>query len=180
MAAPVFTAADFLQAMQNLMPRGRAWPRDLTSLQAKVLGGLAPSIARVSARDNQLIVEALPSTTTELLGEWEESLGLPDPCAGGSPTVDERRAQVVARFANDGGQSAAFFIAYAATLGYVITIDVHSPFRFGMRFGLPLNSVAWAFTWTVNAPLAAEANEVLECEFNRLKPAYTYVNFIYS
>jgi len=180
MGAPVFTAQNFVTALQNLLPRGRAWPRDADALFTKVLAGLAPTYARIAARDNQLIVEGLPSTTTELLPEWEESLGLPDPCAGAAPTIDARRAQVVARFSNDGGQSAAFFIAYALTLGYAITITVYRPYTFGMPFGLPMWGDAYAFAWTVNAPLAAEANDVLECEFQRLKPANTVVNFIYS
>lgn len=180
MVAPAFSVSDFVAAMQNLLPRGRAWPRDTDSLMTKVWNGLAPTYATLAARDNTLIIEALPSTTTELLPEWEETLGLPDPCAGASPTIETRREQVVARFTNSGGQSAAFFIAYAARLGYVITIDVYSAWRFGMRFGLPLRSIDWSFAWTVNAPLAAETNDVLACEFERLKPANTIVNFVYS
>lgn len=180
MAAPLFTTSDFVTALQNLLPRGRAWPRDLESLMAKTLTGLAPTYSRLAARDNQLIVEALPASTTELLPEWEETLGLPDPCAGPTPTIDERRAQVVARFSNTGGQSAAFFIAYALVLGYTITITVYTPYTFGMPFGLPMYGESWAFAWTVNAPLAAEANQVLACEFERLKPAHTIVNFVYS
>lgn len=180
MPAPLFLASDFAKALQNLLPRGRAWPQDADALQSKVIAGLAPTYARLAARDNQLIVEGFPGTTTELLPEWEESLGLPDPCAGLAPTIDERRDQVVARFANTGGQSAPFFIAYALTLGYVITITLNSPYRFGMPFGLPMYGEKWIFAWTVNAPMAASLNNVLECEFERLKPAHTVVSFIYS
>lgn len=180
MAAPVFLASDFVTALQGLLPRGRVWPRESTSLMATVIEGLAPTYARLAARDNQLILEALPSTTTELLPEWEQTLGLPDPCAGAAPTIEARRAQVVARFANDGGQSIPFFIAYAATLGYAITITLYEPYGFGMGFGLPFGGEDWAFAWTVNAPLAAGDNDVLACEFQRLKPAHTIVNFVYS
>lgn len=180
MAAPIFSISDFLQALQNLLPRGRAWPRDSESLLTKVLTGLAPTYARLAARDNQLILEALPSTTTELLPEWELTLGLPDPCAGEAPTIEARRAQVVARFANDGGQSATFFIGYALTLGYVITITVYTPWTFGLPLGLPLYGEDWALAWTVNAPAAAGDNDVLRCEFERLKPAHTVVNFVYT
>lgn len=180
MAAPIFTAADFLQALQNLLPRGRAWPRDPAALMTALLSGLSPTYARLQARDNELIVEALPSSTDELLPEWESTLGLPDPCAGPNPTLPARQAAVLARFSNNGGQSADFFIAYAALLGYVITITVYSPFVFGDNFGEALYGEAWAFAWTVNAPVAAETNPVLECEFMRLKPAHTTVSFVYS
>lgn len=180
MAAPIFTAANFLRAMQNTMPRGRAWPRDLASLQAIILSGLAPTYARLQASDNQLLLEAMPSTTTELLPEWEETLGLPDPCIGGNPTIDKRRAQVVARFANKGGQSIAFFTAYALTLGYVITITYDfAPFRFGDRMGSRFGGSGNIFYWTVNTPGPGPLAD-LECEFERLKPAHTVVLFNYT
>lgn len=180
MAAPIFNAADFLVALQNLLPRGLVWPRESTATLTKFISGLAPTYARLAARDNLLLMEALPSSTTELLPEWEATLGLPDPCAGPAPTIEQRRDQVVARFANSGGQSAVFFIAYALTLGYVITITTYTPYTFGMPFGLAMTGEAWAYAWTVNAPLAAADNLVLECEFERLKPAHTIVNFVYT
>lgn len=180
MAAPVFNATDFLRAMQNLLPRGRAWPRDSDALLTLVLKGCAKTYARLQTSDNNLLLETLPSTTDELLPEWEASLGLPDPCAGPEPTDDLRRAQVVARWANSGGQSVPYFIAYAATLGFTITITLYVPYTFGLPFGFPMADEQWAFAWTVNAPLAAQTPPVLECEFNRLKPAHTVVNFVYT
>ena len=138
-----------------------------------------------------------PRALVELLPEWEESLGLPDPCAGESPTIQARQQQVVARFTAGGGQSKGFFINYAATLGYDITITESSPFVFGDTFGSALNGPDWAHTWQVNAPsfsierftfgrdafgepFAEWDNNVLQCEFNRLKPAHTILLFSYS
>ncbi len=191
MLAPNLTAANFLKALQGLMPRGRVWPRASDAVQTQVLRGLAPSYERQTARANYLLVDAFPPTAYELLPEWEESLGLPDPCAGPAPTLQQRRAQVVARLANSGGQSIQFYIDFAKNLGFDITVTQFSPFRVGQnRAGDSVCSEAWAYAWRDNAPavtvkyfragqsaagepLAAWGNAVLLCELNALKPAHT-------
>jgi len=198
MSAPNYSAADYLSAMQALMPRGRVWPKESDATQTKALSGLVQVYARTNARANNLLVDAFPASTEELLPEWEATLGLPDPCAGVSPTIQQRQAQVLARFIAQGGQSVAYFTQIAATLGYTITITQFAPFRFGQStFGTPLYSTAWAFAWQVNAPtfsvqkfkfgvdvfgepFAFWSNNVLQCELQRYAPAHTYLLFKYS
>lgn len=198
MSAPQYSAADYLAALQSLMPRGKVWPRDGAATLTKVLAGLTPVYERQNARANQLLVDAFPASTLELLPEWEETLGLPDPCAGVSPSVAQRRAQVVARLIAVGGQSAPYYIAYALALGYVITIKNFVPARAGiLRAGDPLNGPAWAHAWQVNAPLntvrrmqagtgragdalATWGNAVLECALREVMPAHTVLIFSYS
>lgn len=198
MAAPNYEASDFLRALQALMPRGRAWPREPDAVMTQVLTGLVQAYARHTARSNYLLVDAFPATAVELLPEWEATLGLPDPCAGPAPTVAARQAQVVARLTNSGGQSSQYFIEYAARLGYTITITEFAPARVGVsRVGQPLNGRDWAFAWQINAPLntitrsragiarageplAAWGNAVLECEIQEIVPAHTIPIFAYS
>ncbi|AXK61547.1 putative phage tail protein [Burkholderia sp. IDO3] len=198
MFAPNFTAADFLRALQGLMPRGRIWPRASDAVQTKVLGGIAPSYERQTARANYLLVDAFPATTLELLPEWESSLGLPDACAGPSPTISARRNQVVARFINQGGQSVAFFYEQLSALGYPAIIEQYQPFRMGQSSMTgSLGSQDWAHTWAVwvpiesvsqfrmgesymGEPLQSWGNAVLECELNSMKPAQTILQFRYS
>jgi uncharacterized protein YmfQ (DUF2313 family) len=198
MLAPNFTAANFLAAMQALLPRGRVWPRDADAVQTQVLSGLAPCYERQTARANYLLIDSFPSTTYELLPEWESTLGLPDPCAGVAPTVQQRRTQVVARLTNVGGASIPYIVGFAASLGYAISITQFAPARVGQsRVGQPLCGVAWAFAWQINAslntivrsrvgaaavgePLAAWGNAVLECELRAVMPAHTIPIFSYS
>ena len=198
MVAPIYRAEDYLAALQALMPRGRVWPRDGDATQTKTLSGLAPSYVRNNQRAAAVLVESLPSTTYELLPEWEETLGLPDPCAGPSPTIEGRRAQVVARFAGSGGQSIPYMVSFAANLGYTITITEFVPAQVGiLRAGQPLNGPAWAYAWQVNSslntirharagafsagePLASWGNAVLECELKAISPAHTVPIFSYS
>ncbi|WP_250533558.1 putative phage tail protein [Caballeronia sp. AZ10_KS36] len=198
MLAPNYKAADFLAAMQALLPRGRVWPRDPDSVQTKTLSGLTPCYERQTARANYLLVDAFPSTTYELLPEWEETLGLPDPCAGPAPSLAQRRAQVIARFTAVGGASIPQIVAFAASLGYAISITQFVPARVGqLRAGQADNGVAWAFAWQINAPantivraragssvagdpLASWGNSVLECEIRAVMPAHTVPIFSYG
>lgn len=198
MPAPNLTSADYLRAFQALMPRGRVWPKDPDAEQTAVFTGLTQIYARNTARANQLLVDAFPGTTYELLPEWEATLGLPDPCAGSAPTIQQRRNQVVARLANSGGQSIAYFVNFAAQLGYTVTITQYAQARAGMlRAGDPCNGYDWNFAWKVNAPLAsltnavagamaagdplvAWGNNVLECEFRSVMPAHTVLIFAYG
>ncbi|WP_168793608.1 YmfQ family protein [Paraburkholderia aromaticivorans] len=196
MPAPNYSAADYLRALQTHLPRGRVWPRDPDAQQTAILSGFTPVFAQLNARANNLLVDAFPSTTYELLPEWEATLGLPDPCAGEAPTTQQRVAQVVARLTATGGQSIAYYTAVAAALGYAITITQFVPSRFGKNFGTLFGGTAWAFAWQVNAPtftistlqfggafgtpFASWGNNVLQCELQRFAPAHTTVLFSYS
>jgi uncharacterized protein YmfQ (DUF2313 family) len=198
MAAPNYQASDFLTALQSLMPRGLAWPKDTAAVMAKSMSGLAPMWARHTLQNNNLLVDAFPSTTLQLLPEWESALGLPDPCAGESPTIQQRRAQVVARFTNGGGQSLPYFVQFAASHGYDVSIQEFAPARAGQtRCGSPDYGEAWAFAWaielplatvvyaraglsTAGEPLASWGNAVLQCEMARISPAHTILLFQYE
>lgn len=197
MPAPFYTAADYLAALQALMPRGRVWPRDSDATQTKALSGLTPTYERQNAAANNLLVDAFPASTLQLLPEWEETLGLPDPCAGASPTIQGRRAQAVARFTGRGGQSINYMVSFAASLGYDVTVEQFSPFRVGQSaVGQPICGETWAHAWRVHSststvyefrtgssavgePLASWGNAVLECELRALAPAHTVVLFSY-
>ncbi|MDF3939573.1 DUF2313 domain-containing protein [Achromobacter denitrificans] len=189
-------AGDFLQAFMSLLPRGRVWSRDASSVQSRALLGLVTVYEVNTARANQLLVDAFPGSTYELLPEWELTLGLPDPCAGPAPTIQARRAQVVARLTATGGQSIPYFTGLANRLGYDVVVRQFMPSRFGKRFGTPFGGEDWAHAWQVNAPtftvnrlhfgdsfggpFAYWNNNVLQCELLASKPAHTLLNFSYS
>lgn len=198
MTAPVYDAPAFLQALQSLMPRGAAWPRSPDSVQAQAFSFLVQSDVRLNARANNLLAESNPATTSQLLPEWESSLGLPDPLLGQLPTLQARRNAVIARLTNPGGQSAAYFIAQAAALGYTVTITNYAPFRMGQSsMGQPLGLQDWCFTWAMNTPnnapqpfrvgqssmgdpLVYWSNTVLALEMAEIAPAHTQLNFNYQ
>lgn len=198
MPAPSYSASDYLAALQALLPKGRVWPREIDATQTQVLAGLTPVYEKNNARANDLIAEAFPATAYELLPEWEASLGLPDPVIGEVPMLQNRRAQAVAKFIGDGGQSAAYMIAVAKALGYEVTVTNYAPFRCGQQAcGAQLGGEDWAHTWSINAalntltsfragqstagePLQSWGNKILETMLRRIAPAHTILKFHYN
>src|ERR1700751_3374492 len=129
---PSNTAENYLTQFQQLLPRGRVWHRGWGWLQDADLLALMPTWARLQADINRLIGEIFPCSTTELLPEWEETLGLPDDCIGPLATTDQRRQAVCAKFGARGGQSVDYFIRLANSLGYDAIIIQYAPFRCGI------------------------------------------------
>jgi uncharacterized protein YmfQ (DUF2313 family) len=188
---PTNTPEDYLGQFQRLLPRGRVWHRGWGWIQDADLLSLMPVWARLQGRLNDLIVEAFPCSTTELLPEWEATLGLPDPCIGELDTMQQRQAAVCAKFVGRGGQSLAYFIRLANSLGYDARIKQFSPFRVGIdTCGEPLYGAAWAFAWaitipptvvipfrvgvsTAGEPLRAWGDKILECLIRANAPAHT-------
>jgi len=195
MSIPTYNARQFLSAALKTLPRGRAWPRTLTGTMARVLSGYMPTPARVTTAAAGMVADVFPSTALSILDAWESTLGLPDPCAGESPTIALRQAQVTARFADSGGSSIPYYINFAATLGYQITVQEFAPARVGVvRIGTPIYGPDWAFAWRVMSPgytpidarigtarigdpLMSWGNFVLKCEINARSPAHTIVAY---
>lgn len=135
----------------------------------------------------------------EGLSDWERVLALPDPCLLGVPQSGSQRVQaVVSKLQWRGGQSKAFFIALAKSLGYDISISTFRPARAGIAVaGDPVYGGDWSFTWRVNAlavsityaragiarsgdPVAAWGNRNLECRLGQMKPAESILLFGYG
>jgi uncharacterized protein YmfQ (DUF2313 family) len=198
MKTPIYSSADYLGALQSLLPPGRAWPRELSSILARSMAGLAPVYARNHARAANLLTDAFPATTVELLPEWESTLGLPDSTLGMADTTQGRRAQVVARLTAIGGQSSAYYTQLAAKLGFSISITNYAPFRCGQsRAGQPVGGVEWFFTWSVNAsantvirfsagqsgagePLGSWGSAVLQSQLAAVAPGHAILQFRYT
>jgi uncharacterized protein YmfQ (DUF2313 family) len=178
MGAPTYTADDYLAALQSILPRGKLWPTDPDAILTNFLSGLTPTFARVTSAAAALLVDAFPATAVNFLPEWEETLGLPDPCAGAAPTTAARQAQCTARFAGVGGSSIAYLIGYAAQLGYTITITEYRPKRVNDPVNMPMYGLSWAHAIQINAPVGD--NLVLECEIKAIRPAHVAVHFNYT
>lgn len=192
------TGDQYAEHLDALLPQGLAWPRESDARMRELTRALAEELSRVDLRGDDLLGEVLPSTTVEMLTDWERAAGLPDPCVPSGQTLQERRNALLTRLSGTGGQSRAFFIALAESLGFTITITEFSPFRTGISCaGDPLCGEDWLFVWRINAPestiiefragisavgepLRKWGNELLECVFNRVKPAHTVLLFGYD
>lgn len=197
------TAPEFAQVIADELPTGTAWPRDVDGELMAWCDGNAQIWGDVAARAAALLtVESDPRFTYEMLPDWERAFGLPDPCVKRTLTLPERRQALVNKLTTLGGQSRAFFIGVAASLGYTITIREFQPFQFGLssfggsrgKFFLPNSRFYWRVT--VTGPRLTRFNfstssfgrdsflEIikavdLQCVFTRWKPAHTVVLFNY-
>jgi len=193
------TSADYLAQLQALLPPGDAWTREPDAKLTRLLSALADGLARVDSRALYLLEEADWRTTDELLADWERVAGLPDACLDDQfQTVAERRRWLVSRMTARGGQSRAYFIGLAASLGYIITIEECQPFICGLSVcGDPLGGADQWSTWIVHLPtipiqpfeagasccgepLGNWTSGMLECLFQRIKPAHTTCLFSYG
>jgi uncharacterized protein YmfQ (DUF2313 family) len=208
MSAPLPSPRDagaYARQFRQLLPRGAAWDFPIDGTFAGLIAGLAEEFARIDNRARDLIEEADPRTTLELLADWERVVGLPDNCSGEEPdNATERQVALHEKLTKLGAQNATAYKEMAARLGYAIDVIEHRPFRTGARVGDRVNSLPWTFVWTVNVrPFEGWLEEAtfiahlkagdpcglrlrgfgalsLECVIERAKPAHTHVLFAYE
>lgn len=174
MAAPLYSVQDYTAALQALLPRGLAWPRDSSATLTATFAGLAPSFQRVNADANQLLVDAFPATVDDVLEEWNATLGLPGIYGYTGADLPTQQRQVVAALIDSGGQSAAYFIALAASLGLSIQISGYRPARVTDAVNAPMYGTAWSHAWLVHSAVVADYDN-LRLIFERYKPAHTVI-----
>lgn len=194
----------YADQLRQLLPQGAAWDFPEDSVFAAFLLGLGDEFARIDGRGLDLIEEADPRTTLELLPDWERIAALPDACTGAPDNAGERQAALHQKLTRIGAQNAAAYIELAARVGYVIEIEEHRPARMGMMLGDRLNGPLWTFTWTVHVrPFDGWLEEStflaqarigdrlgvrlrgfgaldVECLIRRAAPAHTNVLFAYD
>lgn len=194
--APRPSLAEWLQATMDLLPQGIAWSRR----PASNLGGLMGVIAteRMTRHDRKLAlleVESFPSTTVELLPEWERTAGLPDPCRAAPGTLAERQAELADIFFAAHPPTKENMISWAAQAGWAIEIREQRDFVAGISAaGDPVGESD--FVWVVSVLgqeiryFRADQNvggdplftfpdiTTLECVLRRAAPAHTQVYFI--
>ena len=186
----------YKQLLINLLPMGRLWdPVNQPTLDS-LLSSLADEFCRIDERVDVMLKEADPRTSSELLEDWERLVGLPDECTPLSPTDDGRSNQVVQKYTNVGGISAATYTFIAEQLGVSVKVkdifpfytgfarvgerltnDFEFSFRIGDRVESPLRRYGWRFWFEVNLP---RGHAVLECVLRKLKPAHVGILFYYE
>jgi uncharacterized protein YmfQ (DUF2313 family) len=191
------TAADYTVMLQGLLPAGPAWNRVPDSALTRMLSAFAVEMARLDNRAQLLLKEANPATTQQMLETRYTEAGLPSPCAGRAPTPEQRRAEILYRWAAIGGASLEYWGSIIAKLGYPVSIHEFRPFRVGhSAVGDSLYGDDWAYWWQVDAldaayqhfavgvstvgePLQLWGNNTLTCMLELLKPAHTAIKFNY-
>lgn len=167
------------------------------SVLRKILLGLASEWLNFRSKLNDVVSEYNPNNTTDLIEEWEAFVGIPDSCISVASTLEQRRLNILLKLAGINVSTAKQFKNVAAILGYSIEVSNGvdtSTFPLTLPF-LLLSEAAAPFTIVITLPaslkpvgfpmtfpftLSAQQPELLNCLFNKLKPANTELFFRYS
>jgi len=180
------TAEDYRRQLEALLPPGPVWPRDQDGILGLLIEAFGAEMAKAHADALGLLTEIIPSSTSELLPDWEGVAGLPDECSPLSLTETERRFDVLARLNSLGGASASYFESVSAALGFTTAAAVdHPQFRAGFdQVGIdPLIDDLYALTWTVQVDVTGKSPAqiaALRCVLEKLKPEHTLIEFIFT
>jgi len=173
----------YTDSLARYLPGGRLFEAahiDGTNLRS-LIEGFSMELFRVNGLIKEYCEEILPDETVKFISEWESAVGIPDDCFLGTGTIDERRTDVIVKLASAGIQTNQDFIDLAATFG--VTVIVQNGTEHGV---LPLTLPFILFsdrkevrntifvTFTAGTP---EQIAILECLFNKLKPATAIVIF---
>jgi len=87
------TVEDYQHQLKQLHPRGKLWTSLLRddSVYSKFLKGIATEFARIDGRVSDLLDEADPRSTVELLPGWEQGFDIPGVCGYMGASVEERQ-----------------------------------------------------------------------------------------
>ncbi|HGO4162408.1 TPA: putative phage tail protein [Serratia marcescens] len=181
---------DYTNLLYNLLPLGPAWEGDNALLR-----GLAPSLASVHKRGDDLMQEINPAQTVELIDRYERLCGLPDSCSPpGTQTLLQRQQRLDAKINVAGGINEQFYRNQLDALGYSsVTIEQfqnlnESPnpewgdkWRYYWRVTIPSDSsIAWqTCTSSCNSAIRTWGDTVAECVIEKLAPSHTVVIFSY-
>ncbi|HGE8484770.1 TPA: YmfQ family protein [Serratia marcescens] len=115
------SVTEWQDAIQQNMPRGRAWPRDETADLTALIRGVSHRLNRLEINADLLLAEMRPETTVQLLPEWENYLGLPE-CNIPNNDFLSRRAAVVEKYHRKGGLAPWQIENVAKALGYSVEV----------------------------------------------------------
>ena len=170
--------------------------RDDSTLR-KILLGLASEWLNFRDKINEVVNEYNPQKTTTLIQEWEEFVGIPDDCIPVASTIEQRRLNVLLKLAGINVTTEKQFKNVASILGYNIevsngvstsTFPLTLPFLLISEASAPFTIVITlsssikpsGFPLTFPFTLTSQQPAILDCLFNKLKPANTQLFFRYS
>ncbi|HII0646831.1 TPA: YmfQ family protein [Salmonella enterica subsp. enterica serovar Yopougon] len=183
----------------QLLPTGLAWNKDSDSTLAKLSGALADSPERDAGSIASVLTERFPDQSTVLLEDWEKWLGLPD-CTSAGQTVEERRTAAAEKYRMVGSLNRQFYIDLAARYGFDIEIESFSDgayatcldncrTRLRKNYGrftshiIVKNHIDYRNATVLDnclTPLRVYSGGVLECLFDKYKPAHQVFIYIYQ
>ena len=188
----MYKLEDYRNLLLNLLPPGRAWRGDNL---VKLLSCLAPEMVRLDERMSiDLLNESDPRTASELLGEYEDFLGIPNDCIGTPVGIDERRTRIVQKLRARGDQTLPYIKEALEASGAAVEIEELEPSVCGVaQCGAYIYNSSWAYGFRVRTQEvvdfhiartgSARAGELitewlgqptLECVLEKVRPAHLF------
>ena len=187
----------YVEQLEAMLPKGRAWPRGRGTVLHALIQGLATQLHDIDTDATGLLTEIRPSTTVNLLPDWERVMGLPDECSNLGSTIQERRAAVLTKLVSRLGMSAEDYKAIGRTFGVEIEVEELDQARAEAIAGLDTSNGKWRFVWWIRIPTTADIqyfdtlsdvltplrsvvrNQELECRLRKAAPAHTHLVLSY-
>ncbi|MBQ4781946.1 DUF2313 domain-containing protein [Pectobacterium versatile] len=185
---------EWMDVLQQLMPVGKAWPRDVSADLNRVLKAFSRRLNRAESNADLLLAEMKPETTQLMIDDWERYLGLPE--CDVNNTFISRRDGIVEKFHRKGGLAAWQIEALAEKLGFSVSVEKILPHHCLRSCVFPLNPTRYRFLLkiyvrkipngrftvldTVLTPLINEQAAIIECVLNQYRLAGTGYEFIYE
>lgn len=192
------TAEQYKQQILKLLPQGRVFDKSEGTNLEKLVSGLSKEFERMDTMVNKLPSEVNPKTTESFIQEWLDATIDSELCTDVDETIEGKRSAILGQLLATGGASKKYFQDVALALNIPVKItDKLQPAKAGItRAGEPVTGDGWAYTWIVNGPeqsarylkagtgkagepLVSYGNNLLQCVFERLKPAHTTILFLY-
>jgi len=181
------SVSDHANSIASYLPGGKVFEsKNIIGTNIRnFIEGLSVELKRVETElinfSSGMIVD---SGNNALLEEWEKQIGIPDDCFPGTGTIAVRESHVVAKLLSFGAQTAADFEAIALALGLIVTVEAGEDnpvsgdvFTFTFPFTYSISTDELKFVITVEYATLDDIT-VLECFFNKIKPAHCLVVFI--
>lgn len=167
-----YSQPDFQEQFLNLLPQGRAWPRD--GEDAALMAAWSQEAYRVEQRGWQLLEEWDPRTTKELFTDWEAFFELP-----GTGTEEQRRQALIAEWLAGGTLSREDINSLLERLGVVATVEFCRPFQVDLSAVGESLATDWYSTWVVYVENANEVDlDWLQAYLRRTAPGGDYVHVV--
>lgn len=190
------TDEEFGQLALDLLPEGKAWPREEGTVLWSFWMAVGMELRRHHDRSCTLLQrESFPCAAAEMLEDWERVLGLPDACTPADLSIRDRQIAVCLKLTERGLQTPAFFVHIAAVVGFEVEIIERFPARAGIVRAGCFRAGICPYWWTVRvlnqtfrrsaagcfvagAPVCELPNlDLLRCVIRRAAPAHTIVTF---
>lgn len=170
-----------VRQLADHMPRGKVWEARLvedSNLHAQMHGSSKP-FNMAQTRIENLATEFNIDTTDQLIGEWEESVDLPDECLGLIIDLDERRTLVKERLRRNPTVTLEEFQDYVDRFfpGSGVILVPGADFTEGFEYDFEVlffGGVNMRFILIAIVPLAAMIDETqLRCILEKIMPGNT-------